>query len=228
MGQYLAADNAATLLAASVTNSPSVTSLILQDASKFPVVNHGGAGSDWSYVTLYDSANNIETVKLTRRDSGSNTLTIVRGTAAGISGITDVSCLAWSSGTTGAAVRLITQVVLDISAQAAAAALAAAQAASSASAAASAAASATSSAAASVPTAQKGAASGVASLDANSKVNEVAKSADVAAKMASTNWTVEEASSVLYFKSGGTAKAKLDASGNFTVTGNVTAYGTGL
>jgi len=40
------------------------------------------------------------------------------------------------------------------------------------------------------------------------------------------NWTVTESSGVLYFATGGTNKMKLDASGNLTVTGNVTAYGT--
>lgn len=41
-----------------------------------------------------------------------------------------------------------------------------------------------------------------------------------------TNWTVYESAGVLYFATSGTAKAKLDASGNFTVVGDVTAYGT--
>ena len=41
-----------------------------------------------------------------------------------------------------------------------------------------------------------------------------------------TNWTITESAGVLYFATGGTNKAKLDASGNFTVVGNVTAYGT--
>ena len=40
------------------------------------------------------------------------------------------------------------------------------------------------------------------------------------------NWTVTESSGVLYFATGGTNKMKLDASGNLTVTGDVTAYGT--
>lgn len=39
-------------------------------------------------------------------------------------------------------------------------------------------------------------------------------------------WTVTESSGVLYFKHSGTNKMKLDSSGNLTVTGNVTAYGT--
>ena len=40
------------------------------------------------------------------------------------------------------------------------------------------------------------------------------------------DWTVTESAGVLYFKTNGVNKMKLDASGNLTVTGNVTAYGT--
>ena len=40
------------------------------------------------------------------------------------------------------------------------------------------------------------------------------------------NWTITEASGVLKFATGGVDKAKLDASGNFTVVGEITAYGT--
>jgi len=40
-----------------------------------------------------------------------------------------------------------------------------------------------------------------------------------------TNWSVTETAGVLFFAYGGVNKAKLDSSGNLTVTGNVTAYG---
>ena len=40
------------------------------------------------------------------------------------------------------------------------------------------------------------------------------------------NWTVTESAGVLYFATLGVNKMKLDASGNLTVVGNVTAYGT--
>jgi len=40
------------------------------------------------------------------------------------------------------------------------------------------------------------------------------------------NWTVTETTGVLYFATGGVNKMKLDASGNLTVVGDVTAYGT--
>ena len=39
------------------------------------------------------------------------------------------------------------------------------------------------------------------------------------------NWTVTESAGVLYFATGGVKKMKLDASGNLTVVGNVSAYG---
>ena len=40
------------------------------------------------------------------------------------------------------------------------------------------------------------------------------------------SWTVKESGGVLYFAVSGVNKMKLDASGNLTVVGNVTAYGT--
>lgn len=49
--------------------------------------------------------------------------------------------------------------------------------------------------------------------------------AAVQAKLPLTTWTITETSGVLFFNVNGVAKAKLDASGNLTVVGNVTAYG---
>lgn len=46
------------------------------------------------------------------------------------------------------------------------------------------------------------------------------------ASVATTNWTVAESAGKLVFSYGGVAKGSLDSSGNFIVTGNVTAYGT--
>ena len=40
------------------------------------------------------------------------------------------------------------------------------------------------------------------------------------------DWTITESAGVLYFATGGVNKMKLDATGNLTVTGDVTAYGT--
>ena len=47
----------------------------------------------------------------------------------------------------------------------------------------------------------------------------------VQTKLPLTTWTLTETAGVLYFNVGGVAKAKLDGSGNLTVTGNVTGYG---
>ncbi|MFY9243304.1 MAG: hypothetical protein WAO74_09775, partial [Polaribacter sp.] len=40
------------------------------------------------------------------------------------------------------------------------------------------------------------------------------------------NWTITESSGVAYFATGGVNKMKLDASGNLTVVGDITAFGT--
>jgi hypothetical protein len=39
-------------------------------------------------------------------------------------------------------------------------------------------------------------------------------------------WTITESGGILYFATGGVNKMKVDGSGNLTVAGNVTAYGT--
>ena len=49
--------------------------------------------------------------------------------------------------------------------------------------------------------------------------------ATTAVGLAAATWTVSAVAGVLYFKVSGVNKAKLDASGNLTVVGNVTAYG---
>jgi len=55
--------------------------------------------------------------------------------------------------------------------------------------------------------------------------NVVQRTADNTIPIGST-WSVVESAGVLYFAVSGVNKAKLDASGNLTVSGNVTAYGT--
>ena len=155
MGVLIVSDNAQTTLNGSISSSPSVNSITLSNAAKFPIINNGGGGSDWSYVTFFDNLGNIEPVKVLRRDSGSNTLTILRGTAAGIYGITDSDCKAWASGTTGVACRLIAQTVKDLYDNNATAAAAASAAAAAASAAAASAASAVNAVAALLPVGTK-------------------------------------------------------------------------
>ena len=68
---------------------------------------------------------------------------------------------------------------------------------------------------------------GDAGLTFNATSNDLTVSGKVNATTVDLgNWTITESSGVLYFATGGTNKMKLDASGNLTVVGNVTAYGT--
>ena len=66
--------------------------------------------------------------------------------------------------------------------------------------------------------------------DASPYIDTAHVSFNIAPIQASTvklnNWTITESSGVLYFATGGTNKMKLDANGNLTVTGDVTAFGT--
>ena len=60
---------------------------------------------------------------------------------------------------------------------------------------------------------------------AGAVVNNKAVVYDSAGGIVFGNWTIRESGGVLYFSTGGANKMKVDASGNLTVTGNVTAYG---
>lgn len=67
----------------------------------------------------------------------------------------------------------------------------------------------------------------VAAIGTTAVINATnATNAINATQITATNWTVLESGGVLFFRYGGVNKAKLDSSGNLTVTGNVTAYGT--
>jgi len=67
----------------------------------------------------------------------------------------------------------------------------------------------------------------VANTVVNSKAVVYGSSGEVQATTVDLgDWTVTESGGSLYFATGGTNKMKLDASGNLTVTGDVTAYGT--
>jgi hypothetical protein len=48
----------------------------------------------------------------------------------------------------------------------------------------------------------------------------------VTPKVEFSNWTITETGGVLYFATSGANKMKLDASGNLTVAGDITAFGT--
>jgi hypothetical protein len=56
-------------------------------------------------------------------------------------------------------------------------------------------------------------------------VSDLTNDAGYLTTLSTTNWTITESGGVLYFAYSGTNKAKLDSSGNLTVVGDVTAYG---
>lgn len=191
MGQLVLKDNAASTLAVSLsaTAGSGQTVTIAGSGAKFPTVT----GTDWSYLTIFDGAGNIETMKVTAHAAGAASFTVSRGTAAGITGVTDADVKAWSAGTsTGVACRLVAQVVLDINGAATSAAASAASAASEASDAADSAAAAAASAASAIPLAQKAVANGVASLNADGKVVQTALLADSATNATSLNAGTQE------------------------------------
>jgi hypothetical protein len=66
----------------------------------------------------------------------------------------------------------------------------------------------------------------VKGTEIDTEFNNIATAIATKANGTLTNFTLEETAGVLFFKSSGTSVAKLDASGNFTVIGNVIAAGT--
>ena len=86
--------------------------------------------SDNASTTLAASlTSNPAVTSMTLADNAANTLTIVRGTAMGLSGYTDADCKAWASTTTGVACRMIAGAFNDIAGAAASATSSAASAA---------------------------------------------------------------------------------------------------
>ena len=57
-------------------------------------------------------------------------------------------------------------------------------------------------------------------------VNAALTANSLAIDNGASDWSFEIESNVLYFKYAGTKKAKLDSSGNLTVAGDITAFGT--
>lgn len=78
---YKASNNAISQLASSMGGTSGDTTLVIEagDIAKFPVINNGGAGSDYTLLTLVDGALNTEIVKVTRHDTNAASFTVVRG-----------------------------------------------------------------------------------------------------------------------------------------------------
>lgn len=75
---YKATNNCASTLAAGITDSGTTLTVQTADIARFPIINQGGVGTDYTYLTIQDAALNMEIVKVTRHDNGSSSLTIAR------------------------------------------------------------------------------------------------------------------------------------------------------
>ncbi len=107
---YKAANNCASTLAAGITDSGTTLTIQTADTAKFPIINQGGTGTDYTYLTLEDSALNMEIVKVTRHDNGSSSLTIARAQEG-------TTARAWQAGDS-VALRVTAGVVTDAFARA--------------------------------------------------------------------------------------------------------------
>lgn len=134
MGNYVASNLGNSRLVGAITESTKTISIQVADIFKFPVVNNGGVGSEYTMLTFQDAANRYEIVKVTRRDAGSSSFTIERaqeGTTARPWATGDVVSCRLTAGVVGdsfAAVQLAASKVGDAAASAAAAKIASDQA----------------------------------------------------------------------------------------------------
>jgi len=107
---YKAANDCASTLAAGITDSGTTLTIQTADTAKFPIINQGGSGTDYTYLTLEDAALNVEIVKVTRHDNGSSSITIARAQEGTVA-------RAWQAGDS-VALRLTAGVVTDAFARA--------------------------------------------------------------------------------------------------------------
>ena len=78
MAEYKNSNNAYSTLAGTMSTVATTFTVAAGHGTRFPTINNAGVGSDWSYCTLQNAANQIEIVKITRHDSASDSFTCVR------------------------------------------------------------------------------------------------------------------------------------------------------
>lgn len=87
MATYVNANNAYSTLAGNMTNVATTFTVAAGNGARFPTV----AGSDWTYVTLQNSANTIEILKITAHALASDSFTCSRAQEG-------TTAVAWSTG----------------------------------------------------------------------------------------------------------------------------------
>lgn len=217
-------NNARALLTANITDS--ATSLVVESAKAdlFPVANTGvgsiPAVTDWFKATLQNSSGAVEIVYVRTRTAGSGIFSNV------LRGQEGTTALAFSAGTVVGLRLTAADIQASVGLRESANTWPAVQ-------------TFTQTIVGTIDKADKLATArtiGGVSFDGSANINlpgvntagnqSTSGNAATATKLTTAVWTVEEVSGVLLFKHSGTTKAQLDSSGNLTVTGNITAYGT--
>lgn len=230
---YKATNNAVSTLAASINTAATTLNIQAADVLEFPVINNGGVGSDYTMLTLEDASNNIEVVQVTRHDSGASAFTVLRaqeGTTARNWAIGDLVSCRLTAGVVTESFTLVGAHVAQSSGAHAASAISFAPAGNIA---------ATDVQAAVVELDSEAVhktgdetVGGTKTFSSSPSVPTPTADAHAAQKkyvddkINVTTWKITESGGNLYFSVSGVNKAKLDTSGNLTVAGDVTAFGT--
>ena len=203
-------NNATAPLASSISSSTTSITVTTGQGALFPATS----ASNYFYATLTDSSNNLEVIKVTSRTS--DTFTVVRaqeGTTARAyaaadklevrvtaAGLTNMAQLDKDNAFTGAnSFSGVTTTTAAINTTGTITA-----------------------------TAFAGPITGnvTGNVTGNLTGNVTGNTSGTAGSVSTTNWTITESCTKIYFTYGGVKKAMLDSSGNLTVVGNVTGYGT--
>lgn len=214
-------NNARALLASGITDSAASLIVEASKADLFPTANTGTgsvpAATNWFKVTLQDSSGNVEIVYVRTRTAGSGVFSnVIRGqegtTARSFTAGTVVGLRITAADVEGSIAAAANSVQLSGNQTIAG----------------------TKTFSSTISGSIDGNAGTVTNgvyTTGNQTVGGVKtfSSAPVSANgytLSSTGWSVTESAGVLYFAHNGVNRAKIDSSGNLTVAGNVTAYGT--
>lgn len=223
MPSALFSNNASAALASSITTSSTTITVTTGAGAQFPAIS----GGNFFYATLTDSSNNLEIVKVTARVT--DVLTVVRAqegtTARAYAAADKIELRVTAAVMTGLAQTAADQTFTGANTFSSAPTLGTPLAVAS---------------GGSGSTTSTGTGANVLSnsptlvtpalgtpsalVGTNITGTAAGLTAGAAQSVTTTNWTIVESGSVLFFKYNGVNKAYLDSSGNFNVAGNISAY----
>jgi hypothetical protein len=84
MATYVPKNNAVSTLAGNINATATSITVYTGQGVRFPTINNGGVGTDYTIATLQNTAGTVEIVTIVRHDTGSDSMTIgVAGTTTG-------------------------------------------------------------------------------------------------------------------------------------------------